>query len=209
MLHRLLKGFIVFLAIGVSGYSLSYFDFEVKSLLLLKEELIRQRWYQLLFYSHLAGGAVALSLGGFQFSRTLLRKRKMLHRRIGKTYLMAVAWSGSTGLFIAFLAYGGWIAKLGFAGMAIGWLFTSWRGFQTIRAGNVDAHQRWMLRSYAFTLAAVSFRLWLLGGPLFGIDFLPLYRFDSWAAWVGNLVVAEVYLAFQRPSLAPAAAPLE
>jgi len=195
MLHRLLKGFIILLALGVSGYSLSYFDFEVKSLLRLKEELINQLWYQLLFYSHLAGGAIALAIGGFQFSRTLLRKRKRLHRRIGKIYLVAVAWSGSTGLFIAFLAYGGWIAKLGFAGMAIGWLFTSGQGLRTIKAGDVTAHQRWMMRSYAFTLAAVSFRLWLLGGPLFDIDFLPLYQFDSWASWVGNLIIAEIYLA--------------
>jgi uncharacterized membrane protein len=205
--RHLLKGFIIFLALGVSGYSLSYFDFEVKSLLLLKEELIAQRWYQLLFYTHLAGGAIALSLGGFQFSRTLLRKRKALHRRIGKVYLVAVGWSGSTGLFIALLAYGGWIAKLGFAAMAIGWLFTTWQGFRSIKAGDVTVHQRWMLRSYAFTLAAVSFRLWLLGGPLFDIDFLPLYRFDSWASWMGNLIIAEVYLARQKLSPAPAAAP--
>lgn len=204
MRRRILKAFILILALGVSGYSLTYFNFKIKGLLLLKEQLIHQQWYKLLFYSHLAGGAVALALGGFQFSRTLLQQRKRLHRQLGKIYLVAVGWSGSTGLFIAFLAYGGLAAKLGFAAMAVGWLFTSALGLHAITAGNIYAHQRWMLRSFAFTLAAVSFRIWLLAGPLLGIGFLPLYRFDSWASWLGNLIIVELYLAFYKPFSAPA-----
>ncbi|MEM9931650.1 MAG: DUF2306 domain-containing protein, partial [Bacteroidota bacterium] len=170
-------------------------DFAVKSLLNLKGDLIEQRWYQVLFYSHVTGGAIAIAVGGFQFSERLLRTRLKWHRVIGKVYIGAIAWSGTTGLIIALLAYGGWLAKLGFVTMAIGWLYTTTKGYLTIRAGKVLEHQRWMIRSYAFTLAALSFRLWLLGGPVFDLDFVLVYRIASWASWVGNIVLAEWLLA--------------
>ena len=36
------------------------------------------------------------------------------------------------------------------------------RGYRTIRHGEVDAHRRWMLRSYLVTLSPAVFRLLLL-----------------------------------------------
>nr|WP_256643951.1 DUF2306 domain-containing protein [Stenotrophomonas sp. 9(2022)] len=49
-----------------------------------------------------------------------------------------------------------------FAATGLAWLITSLRGYRTIRRGDIDAHQRWMLRSYLVTLSPAVFRLFLL-----------------------------------------------
>jgi mannose-6-phosphate isomerase-like protein (cupin superfamily) len=58
-------------------------------------------------------------------------------------------------------AFGGPIARLGFAGLALAWLVTGTCAYRAIRAGNVALHRRWMVRNFALTFAAVTLRLWL------------------------------------------------
>ncbi len=58
-------------------------------------------------------------------------------------------------------------------------------------SGNITQHQRWMIRSYALTLGAVTLRIHL---PLFliqGVPFDQAYPAIAWLAWVPNLVIAE------------------
>jgi hypothetical protein len=52
-------------------------------------------------------------------------------------------------------------------------------------------HRRWMIRSWALTLAAVTLRLYMLAP---GMSSLDAYRAISFLCWVPNLVVAELYL---------------
>ncbi len=116
-----------------------------------------------------------------------------MHRTVGKIYVVAVLFSGMAGLYIAFYASGGIIPVLGFAGLATSWLFTTVRAYLSIRAKEVDQHQRWMIRSYALCFAAVTLRIWL---PLFqfgfGMDFFFAYKIIAWLCWLPNLIVAEV-----------------
>ena len=54
------------------------------------------------------------------------------------------------------------------------------------------AHERWMIRSFALTLAAVTLRLYLPIAPVLGYPFMPAYVAISWLCWVPNLIVAEL-----------------
>jgi len=60
--------------------------------------------------------------------------------------------------------------------------------------GRFVAHRRWMVRSWALTLAAVTLRLYLPLVMVLDLPFLPWYRAISFLAWVPNLVAAELWL---------------
>lgn len=83
-------------------------------------------------------------------------------------------------------------ARLGFACLALGWLYTGWRAYLAIRARDIVSHRRWMVRNFALTFAAVTLRLWLPASMASGIAFELAYPEIAWLCWVPNLLVAEL-----------------
>lgn len=157
----------------------------------IKESLV----WSTLFKVHIYIGGFALIIGWPQFIKRFRNKNLNFHRLIGKLYLVAILLSGCAGLYIGFYAEGGWVAKLGFIGLAISWLYTSSRAYFSIRKLEIDAHKRWMIRSYALTFAAVTLRIWL---PMFqygfGMEFISAYVIIAWLCWVPNVLWAEWYV---------------
>jgi hypothetical protein len=86
------------------------------------------------------------------------------------------------------------IASFGFAILAVLWLSSTWLAFQSARARDFSAHRHWMIRSFALTAAAISLRLGLPIAPALGYDFTTGYIVMSWASWIINLAIAEIYL---------------
>ncbi len=188
--------FFVFLAITIGLYPLGYVISDALSqngLLSQKPDVIvgDQIWV-IQFYLHIMLGGLALLTGWSQFLKKFRSKNLNTHRFLGKIYIVAVLISGIAGLYIAVYAEGGLVAKIGFAGLALSWLFTTTRAYLTIRKGNINSHKRWMIRSYALTFAAVTLRIWL---PMFqygfGMDFISAYMIIAWLCWVPNLLWAE------------------
>lgn len=133
---------------------------------------------------------VALLAGPLQSRER--RRRPKTHRGLGRLYLgVGVLLGGSAGLVVATRAYGGVVAQSGFALMAIFWLYTGGRAYLAIRRGAVQAHQAWMIRNFALTLAAVSLRLYLPIALVFGIPFDRAYPAIAWLCWVPNALLAE------------------
>lgn len=142
-------------------------------------------------FLHLGGGILALVLGAFQVNRSFRARRRMLHRRLGAVYFFGVLASGFGGLVLAAGSAGGMVAHLGFGACALAWLGTTLLGAWTIWTRDFAAHERWMLRSYAVTFAAVMLRIWM---PLSGIAGIPMalsYPVVAWLSWVPNLLVVE------------------
>jgi uncharacterized membrane protein len=143
-------------------------------------------------YLHVFAAAVALLLGPFQFSARLRRARLRLHRWMGRLYLgVGVLVGGLSGLYISQFAFGGPVAKLGFATLAACWLYTGLRAFLAIRAKDIDAHRKWMVRNFSLTFAAVMLRLYIPAAVVAGADFAVAYQVISWLCWVPNLAFAE------------------
>ena len=92
---------------------------------------------------------------------------------------------------MAFHAFGGLPARLGFGVLALLWLYTGYRAYRAIRARDIAAHRRWMVRNFALTFAAVMLRLYLPSAMASGMAFELAYPVIAWLCWVPNLVVAE------------------
>lgn len=141
----------------------------------------RRTWLWL----HVAGGSLAMLAGASQFVAALRRRWPAVHRWLGRTYLLGILL-GSTAVVGLLVTTQGWLAlKLAFAATGLAWLITSLRGYRTIRRGEVDAHRRWMLRSYLVTLSPAVFRLFLLVPPLMQLAsplvMVPSLLVVSWA----------------------------
>ncbi len=143
---------------------------------------------------HAAGAATALLLGPWQFLRGLRARWPSVHRWIGRLYAAGCASGGLAALVLATGLTTGPVAGAGFATLGLAWLATTGLAIREALARRIASHRRWMIRSFALTLSAVTLRLYLpLSGVLI-IDFSTAYPAIAWACWLPNLVFAEVYL---------------
>lgn len=189
--------FLGLFAVFIGLYPLRFIGLPYEDSLLgsKPEALLNSAVYLTAFYTHIFLGGLALLTGFSQFYKRLRVKRPGLHRTLGKIYMLSVLLSGISGLGIAFYATGGIIPALGFAGLAILWLYTTFNAYTSIKKGQVTNHQRWIIRSYALCFAAVTLRLYLptfLG--LLHMDFIPAYKIIAWLCWVPNILIAEIFI---------------
>jgi uncharacterized membrane protein len=180
-------GIMTFLALGITLLASRYFSFNPD--VFFPEQRGVYLAHQAGIMTHIVGGVLALALGPFQFLNRLRARRPQLHRWIGRFYLLGILLGGTAGLYMAFFAYAGVAASLGFAALAITWLITGFLAYRTIRAGDVAAHRRWMIYNFALTFAGVTLRLEMI--PLTMI-FAPTtgYEIVAWLCWIPNLIVA-------------------
>jgi len=190
---------IVLLALLFAAIASRYLSLDPAVYFPVQREVYRANEPWLLL--HVCGALVALALGPFQFRAAIRNRRPGVHRAMGRAYLIAVLAGGIGGASLARLAYGGFPARVGFALLAAAWLTTGALAYRRIRAGEVDRHREWMLRSMALTFAAVTLRLWLplLSGAL-GVPFDEAYVTVAWLCWVPNLIVAEWWIQTTRPT---------
>ncbi len=206
MSKKILWGCMTLSAIVVALYALG----------LLAAPSIRPPFIQNLFTHfpgvtaiHFIGGAIAIVAGAFQFSTSLRRKHLSVHRLLGRFYVGAIILSGIAGFILAMNSVGGFYVQTGFGLMAIFWLVTTFMAYRLIRKGDVRAHEHWMIRSYAVTLAGVTLRLYLGISVVLGVKFFDAYPVLAWLCWVPNLFIAEWFIryktnkvkVFSKPSL--------
>lgn len=204
---KLLCFLLAFFAIGVGLYPLTYFlaDVSSKGIITSKPpELQASLFWNLCFFAHVGLGGIALLSGWSQFFKNIRNKYLKLHRGLGMVYVLAVLLSGLSSLYIAYYTAGGMVAILGFEALGLLWLFTTAKAYQAIKAKKLDAHENWMIRSYALTFAAVTLRLWLpLFMGIFHMPFVEAYQIIAWLCWVPNLMVAELIIRKQYAKKKP------
>ncbi|NLR73712.1 DUF2306 domain-containing protein [Leeia aquatica] len=194
------KILLYFLSIGVAGYAVvAYTAFPIGSL--VHPDMLRSfQAHRIEVYAHIFTSAVALLLGPLQFSQALRARKPALHRWLGRAYLgLGVLPGGLAGLLIARNAYGGMLSTLGFAALAIAWLYSGLRAYLAIRQRDIGTHRRWMIRNFALTLAAVTLRCYLPLSMLTAIPFEQAYPVIAWLCWVPNLLIAERWLRRSNP----------
>ncbi len=141
--------------------------------------------------AHFGGSGLALLLGPWQFISGRSRRRSTAHVWSGRVYVIAAVVGTGAGLVLAPFSQGGLTGHLGFGALGLLTLGTTLRAYLLVRQGNVAEHRRWMHRSFALILAAVSLRLQLPAALIAGIAFERAYPVIAWACWVPNLLVAE------------------
>ncbi len=155
-------------------------------------------------YLHVIGCFFAITIGPFQFIKAFREKYLKLHRNLGKIYLGSIFFLGvPTGGYMAFFANGGLAAQIGFMILTFLWLGSTYLAYKYIREMDIEAHQHWMIRSYAITFAAATLRFWTMLLSAYPEIFINLGVLDvrdaitascAWLAWIPNIIVAEIII---------------
>jgi uncharacterized membrane protein len=143
---------------------------------------------------HAGAAATALLSGPLQLLQPLRRRWPSVHRWLGRLYVVGCLLGGASGLVLAAGVSTGPIAQAGFAALGVLWIYVTLQGWRMARAHRWADHQRWMVRSFALTFAAVTLRLYIPIVLVLGLDFSTSYRAIAWLAWVPNVIAAELYL---------------
>lgn len=188
------------LIVLVTLYALSYFIPGYTPPFLQQKPNAEGVW-RIGFFAHVGLGAIALAVGPFQFSKRFRTRRLHTHRLLGKVYVGNILVASSCAFYIAWFSDTGLVAGVGFACLAAGWFFTTWRAYAAIRQGALVAHEQWMYRSYSLTLAAVTLRIILpIELALLQLPFAVAYPIVAWACWVPNWLFVEWWLAQRQVS---------
>jgi uncharacterized membrane protein len=144
---------------------------------------------------HATTGGLALLLGPLQFLGSLRAKYPLVHRTMGRIYLISVLVGGLAALFSALSSTGGFAAQVGFSFLAVIWLYSAYRAYAAIRQGHIQLHRVWMTRNYALTFAAVILRFWLaIGAFILHFPFNQVYTSSAWLSWILPLLVVEWFI---------------
>ncbi len=117
------------------------------------------RWYLL---PHAIAAACALLLAPMQFSDRLRRRFTKLHRVVGRVYVCGVLIGAPLGFYIQYYEerMGGTRSfSLAGATQATTWIVTTLVAMLLIWNGKVDAHRRWMTRSFSVALVFLEVRV--------------------------------------------------
>ena len=200
ILKRIAYYLLAICGVSIGLYPIVYFlvpDRKFGLLASKTSELLASNIWNIMFYTHIILGGIALLIGWLQFNKKLRIKNIKLHKNLGKTYVISVLLSAISGFYIGYFATGGIIAKTGFMTMALAWFFTTLFSFTEIKKGNIINHQKLMIYSYAICFAAVTLRIYLpILSPIMG-GFLPAYKLISWLCWLPNILVAYLIIKYQ------------
>ena len=182
---------MAFLAVAIAGYALRGMASPSARPPFMADLFARD---PLVMVFHIGGGSAALLIGAVQVNRRIRSRFLYLHRWLGTGYAVAVLLAGTAALAMAPSSLGGMVTHLGFGGLGVCWLVTTILAVRSILRLDIAAHRRWMYRSYALTLAAVTLRIYMPLSFALGIGFEDAYRVVSWLCWVPNLVIVEAWL---------------
>lgn len=169
--------------------------------LLTKQKIIHLKHWRSAFNFHILFSIFSLIAGLTQFSQYILTKHKKLHRVMGYIYVIdVICIAGPSGLIMACYANGTIVSKTSFVLLSILWIgFTSMAITKALKKKFIE-HEKWMIRSYALTLSAISLRLMAFMIPKFiHLTAHAEYALIAWLSWTINLLVAE-WIIYRRKS---------
>lgn len=198
--HLILIGFFLYFFWLMLKLTVEYISFkpDVSFLMIKQTEVTENPEYLYLFYTHVFSSIFILASGFI----SILRRNfgiNNLHKISGKVYIYLVLFlAAPSGIYMGFHANGGVLAKLSFIILGILWFLSTALAFQYAIKGNFKAHKKWMWRSFALTLSAITLRLWKVIIVQF-LDLPPmdLYNIIAWLGWVPNILLIE-YLIFKK-----------
>jgi len=176
------------------------FNPDVAFLRIKQTEVVHVPNYLLVFYTHVYSSIFVLLAGFTQFNRSVLKRQPFVHRCLGYFYVFIVLFlSAPSGIFMGYHANGGSIAVWAFMTLGALWfLFTAGAWLYALQ-GNIKMHKKFMYRSFALALSAITLRLWKV---ILVYSFHPspmdVYKIIAWLGWIPNLIFVELLLIQQQ-----------
>jgi uncharacterized membrane protein len=143
---------------------------------------------------HAIAGSIALLVGPWQLSASLRAAHPRVHRWLGRIYLADVLAAWLLAIFLMPTVTTGFPAASAFFTIGMLWMGFMVLGVLAIRRRDVQAHRRWMLRSYAMAFAAVTIRFYFHPAKALGISFEHSYAASLWLSFLTNMMVIETAL---------------
>jgi uncharacterized membrane protein len=147
---------------------------------------------------HASAASVALLVGPWQFVSVLRDRHLNLHRALGVCYAAAVLTGWLASITVALHAQTGLAASAGFLALGACWVTATATAIWKVTHGDIAAHRRWMIRSYALTAAGITLRIYLGAALALHLPFVVAYPVIAWACWVPNALIAEQILRLPR-----------
>ncbi|WP_278380918.1 DUF2306 domain-containing protein [Chryseobacterium arthrosphaerae] len=167
-------------------------DPNVSFLMIKQTEVTARPEYLSFFYTHVYTSIFVL-LSGFL---AILRKDfgiRNFHRNMGKVYIFLILiFAAPSGIYMGVFANGGIISKISFVILGILWWFSTLKAYRLARQKKFRQHKQWMCRSFAFTLSAITLRMWkVIIVYLFHPNPMDVYQIIAWLGWVPNILLIE------------------
>jgi hypothetical protein len=79
------------------------------------------------------------------------------------------------------------------------WWFSTFKAYQLARQKKFKEHKQWMWRSFAFTLSAITLRMWkVIIVYLFHPNPMDVYQIIAWLGWIPNILLIEYLITKNR-----------
>jgi hypothetical protein len=99
---------------------------------------------------------------------------------------------GSVRVYMGIFANGGLFSKISFVILGFLWWFSTFKAYQLARQKKFKEHKQWMWRSFAFTLSAITLRMWkVIIVYLFHPNPMDVYQIIAWLGWIPNILLIE------------------
>jgi hypothetical protein len=163
------------------------------SFLMIKQtEVVERTEYLYFFYTHVYTSIFVL-LTGFL---AIIRKDfglKNFHRTAGKIYIFLILFlAAPSGIYMGIFANGGFLSKFSFVILGCLWWFSTFKAYQLVRQKKFKEHKQWMWRSFAFTVSAITLRMWkVFIVYLFHPNPMDVYQIIAWLGWIPNILLIE------------------
>ncbi len=158
---------------------------------------------QLWFVVHMIGGTCALFLGPIQFWTRIRERYINLHRWLGRIYIVGSLIAGLIAIKLA-LVNGCQACRYSLITLSMLWIFFTAAAYLSIRRYDIEAHKKFMVRSYVCALAFVFVRMpgvlpmdfffSMIESPAeqgivseWFFSLVPLFIAELWLTWIPSL----------------------
>lgn len=191
--------FIIYTSLSLATYLMlltiiNYGQFDDRvQFLAFKQDYIDNKIWKTAFYTHVFSAFIALLSGFTQFSSDILVNFKTWHRRLGMIYVGTILLINfPTGMILALFANGGLSARIAFVILDCLWFLFTFLSYKKAIQRNFKSHQEYMIRSYALTLSAITFRIWkIILVTQLSMPPAVFYTLAPWLGFIPNLLIAE------------------
>ena len=162
-----------------------------------KQLIYHLEWWRYSFYIHVFSSPFVIVFGLLQFNRLLIHRYKKAHRILGVCYLLLVVFiAGPSALLMGLYANGGYLAQISFVFLSCIWIAFTFLAYFRARKHDYISHSKWMLRSYALTLSAVTLRIYSYLFDFWNVPIPPkeTYILLGYLSWIPNLLMAEIVI---------------
>lgn len=164
--------------------------------LAIKQDYVHLTHYRIAFFIHVFSAIFVLLAGFTQFSKNIRAKFPAVHKRMGWLYVVVTLFlAGPSGFIIGIYANGGVSSKIAFCLLSVLWILFTVLALLKILKKQVLSHRKWMIRSFALALSAITLRAWkYILVALFHPKPMDVYQIVAWLGWTLNLVIAEIII---------------